>query len=50
MTAALVVRGTGSVHDVITDIQAIPVPFPPQRGDAASGRTSFICVCDFSML
>lgn len=37
MTAALVVRGTGSVHDVITDIQAIPVPFPPARGDASSG-------------
>lgn len=39
MTAALVVRGTGSVHDVITDIQAIPVPFPPPRGggDGSSG-------------
>lgn len=38
MTAALVVRGTGSVHDVITDIQAIPVPFPPLRGDTAYGK------------
>ncbi|CAM9340264.1 unnamed protein product [Laminaria digitata] len=37
MMAALVVRGTGSIHDVITDIQAIPVPFPPRRGDVTSG-------------
>lgn len=38
MMAALVVRGTGSIHDVITDIQAIPVPFPPRRGDVTSGE------------
>ncbi|CBJ27220.1 Zinc finger FYVE domain-containing protein [Ectocarpus siliculosus] len=36
-TAALVVRGTGSIQDVITDIQAMPVPFPSPRGDAESG-------------
>lgn len=39
MTAALVVRGTGSIQDVITDIQAMPVPFPAPRGDAGSGET-----------
>jgi len=39
MTAALVVRGTGSIQDVITDIQAMPVPFPaPRGGDAVSGE------------
>ena len=27
--AMLVVRGTTSVHDVVTDIRALPVPFPP---------------------
>lgn len=37
-TAALVVRGTGSIQDVITDIQAMPVPFPSPRGDAESGK------------
>ncbi|CAM9679024.1 unnamed protein product [Scytosiphon promiscuus] len=37
MTAALVVRGTGSIHDVITDIQAMPVPFPAPKGGSASG-------------
>eukprot|EP00903_Cladosiphon_okamuranus_P008039 g7754.t1 len=37
MTAALVVRGTGSIQDVITDIQAMPVPFPAPRGDGGSG-------------
>ncbi|CAM9302396.1 unnamed protein product [Pylaiella littoralis] len=37
MTAALVVRGTGSIQDVITDIQAMPVPFPAPRADGASG-------------
>eukprot|EP00752_Nemacystus_decipiens_P001837 g1772.t1 len=37
MTAALVVRGTGSIQDVITDIQAMPVPFPAPRGDDSSG-------------
>ncbi|CAM9212244.1 unnamed protein product [Discosporangium mesarthrocarpum] len=31
-TAVLVVRGTKSIHDVITDIQAIPVPFPTNHG------------------
>ncbi|CAB1111040.1 unnamed protein product [Ectocarpus sp. CCAP 1310/34] len=36
-TASLVVRGTGSIQDVITDIQAMPVPFPSPRGDAESG-------------
>lgn len=40
MTAALVIRGTGSVHDVITDIQAIPVPFPPSRDDGAAGAAA----------
>lgn len=39
MTAALVVRGTGSIQDVITDIQAMPVPFPSPIGDAGSGET-----------
>ena len=39
MTAALVVRGTGSIQDVITDIQAMPVPFPAPRADAGSGET-----------
>lgn len=39
MTAALVVRGTGSIQDVITDIQAMPVAFPaPRGGDAVSGE------------
>ncbi|CAM9427949.1 unnamed protein product, partial [Hapterophycus canaliculatus] len=36
MTAALVVRGTGSIQDVITDIQAMPVPFPAPKGGTAS--------------
>lgn len=44
MTAALVVRGTGSIQDVITDIQAMPVPFPAPRGDTGSGKTDVLVV------
>ncbi|CAM9182557.1 unnamed protein product [Chrysoparadoxa australica] len=39
-TAAVVIRGTSSIHDVITDIQHIPVTFPPEpTKDDESGWT-----------
>ena len=45
--AVVCVRGTSSVHDVVTDVRTTPVPFPPNprdveaaaRGDPVSKRT-----------
>lgn len=31
--AALVIRGTYSIHDVVTDIRATPAEFPPDDAD-----------------
>lgn len=34
--ACLAIRGTATINDVVTDIRAVPVPFPPE--DEAGGR------------
>lgn len=38
--ACLSVRGTATIHDVVTDIRAMPVPFPQQLDDEYDSRSS----------
>eukprot|EP00978_Attheya_sp_CCMP212_P023827 scaffold73827_cov52-Attheya_sp.AAC.1 len=37
--ACLTIRGTATIHDVVTDIRAMPVPFPEVDPDASSEST-----------
>ena len=36
--ACLSIRGTATIHDVVTDIRAMPVPFPQQEDDAVESQ------------
>ena len=38
--ACLAIRGTATINDVVTDIRAVPVPFPPEDEAGGSRRKS----------
>ena len=44
--ACLSVRGTTSIQDVVTDIRAVPVPFPQEEEEEATEYTTDHAFCD----